>query len=131
MPGRLFLKPSLYCAKYCSVSDATPLEKGAPKLSDYYIKVSDLSVGAKSKAANDNHQAEFTAVIRQPGTRIETYLIARLDDAGQLDGLLERLGEDANVLRGSRCPVICTRVFVKVWGCKTKCGHQSSSDVGL
>lgn len=60
------------------------------------------------------------------------YLIARLDGAGQLDGLLELLGVSASViLEVFSAVVISTGMFVKVWGCKTKCGHQRRDSVDL
>lgn len=54
-----------------------------------------------------------------------TYLIARLDDAGQFGGLLDSLGVaacEALVVLGTA--VICARVLVKIWAGKKKRGHQ-------
>lgn len=62
----------------------------------------------------------------------KAYLIARLNSTGQFDGLLERLGGDADVrLVVFGAVMICTRVLVQVWGCKTKAGHRREHDVGL
>lgn len=76
--------------------------------------------------AHQGNQAAFDW-----GSASGPYLIARLDDTGQLDGLLELLGEDADVLLVvSSVVVICTRARQSL-GCKTECDHERRNNEGL